>query len=150
MSIIFITGLSGCGKSTTIQSLQSRGFHAVDLDDGYTLNHNNEVIIDETKFDQLIRDHQGKTLFVSACYANQGTFYPFFQHVVLLEAPLHVMKERVLSRDTNPYGKLQHEWADIEESYQEILPLLKQGASMVLNTHESDLDAICAKLINLT
>jgi dephospho-CoA kinase len=150
MAIIFITGLSGCGKSATIQSLISKGFFAVDLDEGYTMKVHQETIIDEKKLDKLIRDHQDKNLFISACYSNQGKFYPFFKHVVLLEAPLDVMKERIQTRDSNPYGKLEHEWSEIKESHQDILPLLKQGANFVINTCLSDIDEVCAKLIKLS
>lgn len=149
MSIIFITGLSGCGKSTTIQSLRSKGFLAIDLDEGYTIKDHQEIIIDEKKLNNLIHSHQDKTLFISACYSNQGKFYPFFKHVVLLEAPLDVMNVRIQERSSNAYGKLAHEWSEIIDSYDNVLPLLRQGSTYSMNTSLNDIEDVCAQLIRL-
>lgn len=143
MSIIFITGLSGCGKSTTIAHLKAKGYVAFDLDEGYTItNEHQETLIDAAKVEALLVKHQNKDLFLSACYANQGEFYKYFDHVVLLEAPLELMKDRITHRTSNPYGKSDTEWLEIEQSYVDILPLLQQGADNILNTKELGVDEI--------
>jgi dephospho-CoA kinase len=154
MAIIFITGLSGCGKSTTIMSLKAKGYHAYDLDEGYTdKNIDNETVIDEKKFYDLILKHIDNDLFVSACYSNQGKFYEYFDDVVLLHAPLSVMEERIRNRVSNNYGKQEEEWIEIKRSYDEVLPLLRNGATMILNTSElsvDDIETLCLSLIKRT
>ena len=53
------------------------------------------------------------TLYVSGTVSNQGRFYPRFDAVVLLSAPLDVLLQRVEERATNGYGKSAEERAQI-------------------------------------
>jgi broad-specificity NMP kinase len=150
MSIIFLTGLSGTGKTSTIKNLKQKGFMAYDLDDGYTiLNEDHEMVIDEAKLHFMISKSEGEDVFLSACYSNQGKFYQDFKHVVLLKASLSEMKKRILSRTENHYGKSDEEWVKIETEYHEVLPLLHHGATHIIDTNEISIENIALECINL-
>ena len=72
-------------------------------------------------------------LFLSGSVPTQRRFYPQFDAVVLLSAPLDVLLQRVRSRAANPYGKGDVEQALIAEGIAIVEPLLREGA-----THEID------------
>jgi len=119
MAIIFITGLSGVGKSTVLEQLGREGYHVVDTDYNYVRAIKNgattERVWDEEKIINLIKRSKQSHLFISGCYSNQSKFYRHFKHVVLLKAELDVMLERVTKRTTNSYGKSAEEMAEIIE-----------------------------------
>lgn len=70
---------------------------------------------------------------VSGTVENQGLFYDRFEHVVLLTAPLDVLLARVATRTTNPYGRTPADRAEIREYVRTVEPLLRQGATLVLD-----------------
>src|SRR5262249_26948921 len=104
MKTILITGMSGTGKSTVILDLQSRGYKAVDLDcDPFSVwidaeedpaYPDNEVapgkdwVWHEGRVRELLAAQDTELLFVSGCASNMSKFYPDFEHVVLLTAPV--------------------------------------------------------------
>ena len=71
---------------------------------------------------------------MSGTVRNQGRFYPRFDAVVLLTAPLDVLLERVRARETNDYGKSDAERAFVVEDVETVEPLLRRGATAELDT----------------
>lgn len=135
MSIILITGMSGCGKTSVIDELKRQGFHAIETDlDGFTIKQNNEYVWNEDKIIELLKDYENKNLFISGCCSNQGKFYHMFKHVVLFTASLDVMKKRIEKRHDNPYGKNNEDWQEIVENHHNVLPLLKQSSDIIIDT----------------
>jgi shikimate kinase len=61
-------------------------------------------------------------------------FYPQFDHIILLTAPPDVIVERLATRTTNPYGKRPAEVARVLGLQQTIEPLLRTGATHVIDT----------------
>src|SRR5205807_2022409 len=88
----------------------------------------------EDRIQQLLSSEDADVLFVSGCKSNQGTFYPQFDHVVLLSAPAPVLMERLATRTTNPYGKHPAELARILEYLHTVEPLLRRTASLEVDT----------------
>lgn len=87
----------------------------------------------------------GGPLFVSGCASNQGRFYPMFTHIVLLTAPFDVMLERLVTRTTNDYAKSPGEIEEVLANTRDIEPLLRAGATLVLDTTsgvEATVDAV--------
>lgn len=148
MRRVLVTGMSGTGKSTALLELQRLGFEIVDtdkpgwtewseVDDGYVWR--------EERMAELLARDRNATLFVSGTVSNQGRFYPRFDAVVLLSAPIDVLLARLERRTTNDYGKSREERELILTHVAEVEPLLRATC-----THEIDarqpLEAVVAEL----
>ena len=113
--MVLITGMSGTGKSAALAELARRGHRVVDTDYGDWIEDvrlpdgSVEPLWNEERIDALLSGHSDGALFVVGTVANQGKFYPRFDAVVLLSAPLDVILERVATRESNPFGKTEAE-----------------------------------------
>jgi shikimate kinase len=133
---ILLTGMSGTGKSSALAELAKRGFEVVDTDEGGWSVWSNAVggyVWDEGRIAALLAREEGSTLFVSGTVSNQGRFYPRFDAVVLLSAPVEVLLNRITTRATNDYGKSREERDFILRHLAEVEPLLRATC-----THEVD------------
>ena len=161
MKRVLLTGMSGTGKSTVIEELAARGYKAVDSDYG-GLSELVSVPVDEPtgldpgqdwvwrddRIQDLLSTEDADVLFLSGCAPNQGTFYPQFDHIVLLTAPAHVIVERLATRTTNPYGKRPEEVARVLGLLHTIEPLLRRGAGHVVDT-SVPLDQVVATVLRI-
>lgn len=129
MARVLITGMSGAGKTTLLDELARRGHRTVDTDYGGWVRANS--MWDERRMDELLAQHPD--LIVSGTAENQGRFYDRFDHVILLSAPLHVLIERVRTRDNNPYGRSSREQDEISRYVQTVEPLLRRTATLELS-----------------
>jgi broad-specificity NMP kinase len=136
MRRVLVTGMSGTGKSTALVELAKRGFQVVDTDYGpwteWSEADGGYVWREDLVAELLSRD-DGATLYVSGTVSNQGRFYPHFDAVVLLSAPVDVLRRRIETRTTNAYGKAAEDWALIVSHVAEVEPLLRATC-----THEID------------
>jgi len=127
--------MSATGKSAVVAELVARGHRAVDTDDGWC-----EPTPDgrqrwrEDAVEALLRHEDGEVLFVAGCEQNQGTFRPWFDHVVLLTAPLDVLVHRLRTRTGNPYGKHPQDFARFLADVRDVEPLLRATADRVIDT----------------
>jgi adenylate kinase family enzyme len=136
MGRVLITGMSGAGKTTLLDELGRRGHRTVDTDyDGWTRA---DGRWDEARMAGLLGEPGD--LVVSGTVANQGRFYERFDHVVLLSVPLETMLERVAGRGNNPYGKKPEHRAEIARYVAEVEPLLRLGATLVLDGRHAPAD----------
>jgi hypothetical protein len=143
--------MSGTGKSAALEELRKRGFQVVDTDYGGWTEWSDEdggYVWREDRIAELLAREGGPTLYVSGTVSNQGRFYPRFDAVVLLSAPVEVLLSRIESRTTNPHGKTADERELILSHLDWVEPLLRAGC-----THEIDaaqpLDDVVAKLIEI-
>ena len=135
MTVVFVTGMSGTGKSSVLAELERRGHRVVDTDYGDWIDESGpERLWREDRIAALLDEHKGDTLFVAGCVANQGRFYPRFDAVVLLSAPVDVILERVAGRASNDYGKGDEERDQIVRDLEEFEPLLRAGATAEIDT----------------
>jgi dephospho-CoA kinase len=141
VTVVFVTGMSGAGKSSALGELARRGYRVVDTDyGGWTREVPSpdgrpfEPLWNEERIEALLAEDREDVLFVSGCVANQGAFYPRFDAVVLLSAPVDVILERVARRDTNGYGKTGKERAFILEDLAAVEPLLRARATVEIDT----------------
>jgi shikimate kinase len=160
MKRVLVTGMSGTGKSTVINELAARGYKAVDTDDhGLSewvavpleeptgLGPGQDWVWREDRIQELLSADDVEVLFLSGCSPNQGTFYPQFDHIVLLTAPPAVLVERA-TRTTNPYGKHLDEVARVLALQQTVEPLLRAGAGLEVDT-SAPLDQVVATVLGL-
>lgn len=151
---IFVTGMSGTGKSTALEKLSERGHHVVDTDSDEwscwvaSADGSSDWIWREDAIRELLNSHQEGTLFVSGCKSNQGKFYPLFDHVVLLSAPANVILARIAARENNNYGKSPEERKLILCHVAEVEPLLRATATVEIDA-SAPLEDVVRKLENL-
>ncbi|MGB3331037.1 MAG: AAA family ATPase [Thermomicrobiales bacterium] len=134
---VHLTGMSGTGKSTTLQELARRGWTAIDTDEGDWLvpDTDGEMIWDAEQVRRLLEDQpHGDRLVIAGTVRNQGHFREQFDAVVLLTAPLPVMLDRVSRRTTNPYGSTDAQRDEIRANTREVLPVLRARPDLVLDT----------------
>jgi shikimate kinase len=139
MKRVFLTGMSGTGKSTLIQELAARGYKAVDTDsdewsEWADTADGPDWVWREDRIRRLLATEDADVLFVSGCKSNQGKYYPQFDHVVLLSAPTQTIVERLATRTNNPYGKDPDELARVLRHIVTVEPLLRRGASLEVDT----------------
>ena len=161
MKRVLLTGMSGVGKSTVIQELAARGYKAVDADnDGLSqwgtvpvdypagLTPGRAWIWQEDRIQALLATEDAEGLFLGGCAPNQSTFYPQFDHIILLTAPAHVILERLATRTTNPYGNRPEEGARVHDLLQTVEPLWRRDAQFVIDT-SGQLDQVVAEVLRL-
>jgi shikimate kinase len=156
---VLLTGMSGTGKSTVIEELTARGYKAVDTDyDGLTelvdvpgndptsLAPGQDWLWREDRIQQLLSTDDVDLLFLSGCAPNQPSFYPQFDHIILLTAPVPVITARLTTRTNNPYGKQPHELARVLHLQQTIEPLLRPAADLEIDT-SAPIDQVVATIL---
>jgi shikimate kinase len=161
MKRVLLTGMSGTGKSTVINELAARGYKAVDANDhGLSelvtvpqdqptgLAPGQDWVWREDRIQDLLSTDDVDMLFLSGCAPNQGKFYPQFDHIVLLTAPVPVIVERLANRTTNPYGKHPDEVARVLHLRQTVEPLLRGAAGLEVDT-SAPLDQVVATVLRL-
>ena len=134
MTVVFVTGMSGTGKSSALAELARRGHRVVDTDYGGWIEGSVEPLWREDRIRELLDEHGDETLFISGCVANQGRFYDRFDAVVLLSAPADVILERVAVRSTNDFGKTEAERDRITSDLAAVEPILRRGATAEIDT----------------
>ena len=140
--------MSGTGKSTALAELRRHGFEVVDTDEPGWTEWSEETghVWHEDRIAELLADERKAPLYVSGTVSNQGRFYPQFDAIVLLSAPVDVLLERIESRTTNDYGKTADERDLILVHLAEVEPLLRATC-----THEIDatqpIDDVVAELV---
>ena len=138
MAAVLLTGMSGAGKSATLLELARRGIRVVDTDAG---DWNEWVQAPDgpdwvwrlDRLNALLDEAGSASVVLAGCRSNQGALYPRLRAVVLLTAPLPVLLARVQHRE-NPYGRTADDRARIAEHVAWVEPLLRQSATLVLDT----------------
>ncbi len=151
MALVLVTGMSGTGKSTALAALARRGYRVVDTDYGDWIEDapgpggtGVERQWHEDRIGALLTEHErsGEPLFVAGTVRNQVRFYPRFDEIVLLSAPVPVMLERIAQRDNNPFGKSPEQHDRILADTMEVEPLLRSSATTEIDTRKPLTDVV--------
>jgi shikimate kinase len=146
VAVVLLTGMSGAGKSTVLGELARLGHAVVDTDVGGWTVDGPEPLWDLARMTALLDAHPGGHLFLAGTVANQGVLYTRLDAVVLLTAPVEVLLARVAVRTTNDYGRTDAEQARIVQDTAEVEPLLRRGATLVVDTRAPLADVVAAVL----
>ncbi len=166
MSLIYITGVSGSGKSTVLQKLEKQGFEAHGVDEeGYADWIDRETgaiapfphddpnldihdwykkhrwVLSEKRIGELKKqaDEKDKIVFLSGVAEGEDKVWHFFDKVIALSVDEATMRSRIESREDNHFGKTPEEMADILkwlENYDETYG--KFGAAVIDATKPID------------
>jgi dephospho-CoA kinase len=132
MSLIFITGISGSGKSTVREELTRRGFQAYDTDEHEIAHWQNKVsgeiipliaaahptpefiaqnewTADPERVRQLAEEGNERTVFLCGIVGNDDEVRPYFDRVFLLSIDEPTMRRRLATRTTHDFGTKHYE-----------------------------------------
>lgn len=117
MALIQIDGISGTGKTTVAEELIKRGYKALDADEafGYFGNPETGVSTEEktqinwiwnlSKVKSLAQSSKNKTVFICGGAMNQNQIKQLFEKRFTLVIDDETMKQRLLGRTNNDFGK---------------------------------------------
>jgi adenylate kinase family enzyme len=174
MSLFFITGIAGSGKSTVQKELKSRGYEAYDTDDdGFAKWHNNETgyihpkssVKNEDRTKEFLKIHswkvprqevedlasraKGKTIFLCGVAANEDEIRDLFKAVFELTIDDETLIHRLTTRTNNDWGKQPHELQQTLESQHNIDELYRKHNPILIDATqpiEVVVDNIIAKI----
>lgn len=133
MPLIYITGLSGSGKSAICNELKRRGYEAHDADsEGFNKWYDRKTgkVSEEynrsktstsewlkkyswntsrTKVQRLSERARNKLVFLCGVSANEETVWDLFTKVICLTIDGRTLRNRIKTRTTNEFGKAPHE-----------------------------------------
>lgn len=154
MKRVLLTGMSGTGKSTIVQELVARGYRAIDTDyDGWSHWIDMDTglpasppdtgeypwekldwVWNKERISALLSVDDSNASIVAGTAINQRKFYHFFNHIVLLSAPVPVILERLANRTGNSYGATPRTRARVLNDIDTVEPLLRAGADYEIDT----------------
>lgn len=125
MKKIFITGVSGTGKTTVAEELEKRGIHAISIDEagvcswidkqtGQKVDHevttddefirNHDWICNVPQLIELMERGDGVAVVLGSA-SNQKDLLHLFDKILLLQCPPEVFIKRIENRTNNDFGK---------------------------------------------
>ncbi|MCM6855222.1 AAA family ATPase [Enterococcus durans] len=148
---VLLTGMSGVGKSTVLKQISKSYSHSIDLDyDGWIHMEDvsNERKMDTNKIINYIQKYNDEDIFFSGTTINQKDIYPYLDFIITLTAPIEIMRERILTRDNNSFGKSNHDWEKIKNNKIEFEQLIIKSSDFVIST-EQTVNEIVYEIYNL-
>lgn len=162
MTLIYITGLPGVGKSTIAHELKRQGAEAHSADeDGFNGFYNKETgqkhihqeddvkyhtpewdakyewRTDEDKVKELKKNSEGRIVYLSGVSANQNEILKIVDKVIYLHVDESTLKHRLASRDMSNFGKAPHELELIFALYKTSLDEHKSINSIIIDATQS-------------
>lgn len=164
MSKVFITGISGTGKTAIAKALKERGINAIDMDEDdlcYWMNNEDGKKVDyEAELNkEFIDSHvwicdikklknmlaEGVTVMLGHP-ENVDEILSLFDKFILLQCPPDIFMKRILKREDNDYGKHEAAQQHILNTYKKFEnDVLGKGAISI--SVEGSLDEAVGKVI---
>jgi broad-specificity NMP kinase len=145
MPLIFVTGISGSGKSTIWRVLKRRGYEAYDVDeDGLAKWQHNKTgyihpkssvkphqrtpeflethswNIPRNEVNELASKTKDRNVFLLGAIANEDGVIDLFSKVIVLMLDKQTLADRIKSRTDDGFGKSQHEFDAVMDRYDDV------------------------------
>lgn len=155
MKKIYITGISGTGKTTIYEELKKKGFHAISLDEteglccwvnketkekvegevelnrDFTSKHD---WICDTEYLKKLLTEDVDTVFVLGVASNQDEFLDMFDKVIILQCKPETFLHRLTHRTNNEFGKDKSLQETILGWYKEFEDKMLNRGAVSINT----------------
>lgn len=116
MPLIYITGPTGSGKSTTCEVLRARGFKTYDTDDEgmrkvQNIGEKELLTLDVEALKKVYEGSEEGLTFVCGTSPTDLDAQELFSRIIVLEIDETEQKERILNRTSSKYGRQPHQLA---------------------------------------
>jgi dephospho-CoA kinase len=169
MSLIYITGPTGAGKTTIKDELIKKGYIAYDTDEDDIAQHQDKYTgqqieypadesertpewrerhafnLSKTIIKELAAKAQSQNIFVCGAASNDLELAEYFAKIICLEADDTTVKSRIETRTTNSYGRAPDEMQEILDRHDEIVRKYRSFGAVMLDAtmpKQDILDAI--------
>lgn len=136
---VLLTGMSGVGKSTILDYLKLDGHQTIDLDYDEWINYDdvmNDYVLDTKRMITYMEQNNHRNVFLAVTTSNQKEIYSYLDYVIVLTAPVKIMKDRIQTRD-NSFGKSEAEWNKIKSDKELFEPLIIQSSDFTISTDKA-------------
>lgn len=168
MKKIYITGVSGTGKTTVARELQKRGFYALsidevdnlcswvnqqtgekeggkDIDMSLDFVDKHDWVCDMENLNMLL-SKDAEVVFVAGMATNQDDFLHIFDKILLLQCSSETFCKRIENRVDNNFGKDKKVQQQIRERYKPYTEKMLARGAVSINT-EKPLDKVIEEVI---
>lgn len=172
MPLVYITGVSGSGKSTVRNALQKLGYTAYDVDDtaisGVFDNNAGEKIamppVDQRNpqwfaehnwlimpeaVAKLKAESRDRLIFLCGAAHNDREFWQSFDKAICLDVSEAALRQRIAERQDNDYGKNKQELQSILDWHKNATAAYKKLGAYVVDAN-LPLDIVIKKILRLT
>jgi predicted ATPase len=157
MSLFFITGISGSGKSSLVHELRDRGYEAIDTDKGLSKWQHNETgyvhpkssvkAADRTaeflrdhswnvpreEVEQLRQEAHAKPVFLCGVIDNQDELRDLFRARFALVIDDETLVHRLQTRTDNDWGKQPHELQNSLDRQHKLGSMYEAGGYIIVD-----------------
>lgn len=169
MKKVFITGVSGTGKTTIANELHKKGLKVISLDEveglcfwknkvtGIKVDYEavlNKEFIDAHEWEcdiELLKKMMSgnEDVYVLGSASNQNDFLPFFTKILLLQCKPETFFKRIMQRTDNDFGKDEGAQQFILSWYKEFEDNLLQKGAIPIDVSNS-LEKVVETILNKT
>lgn len=173
MNLIYITGISGAGKSTVQQELQRRGYTAYDADEhDITLWYNiktgqrtdepdettkntskwvrdHEWRMSEARLREIAQEHPDEPVFICGTSSNRHSLFHLFKKIFCLTLDQETLKHRLATRDTNNFGKSEAQLNNILNWHEVSVEEDKKSGAILVDATKP-LNEVVEEILRLT
>lgn len=169
MSLIYVTGVPGTGKSTIQKELERRGYEAYDIDQSRFGGPTNLVTgepvpmppieergaewfarhewrVSRTAIEELKEQSEGRLVYLCGTATTEHLVWDLFDKVLYLQIDETTLRSRLAGRGGNDFGKTEHELLLILERYREAQAGLKDLDAIMIDA-TGELDTVVSSIL---